>query len=160
MFIETTFMRYGHGSGGLVGITLNPSALKRRWTLSLHICSRLDKNIEEMRDQDTYTHVLTHKEERPARVLADAQDRQNIRDKLNACIDPLNPDVHPDIIINIITGRISKYAVNVDKAVSVGRQQMYKSEIAQSCIWITRKVCNWLYTFDNTQNKLDNCVTI
>jgi hypothetical protein len=54
----------------------------------------------------------------PARVLADAQDRQKIRDKLSAWIDPLNHDDHPD---NIITGRISKDAVNVDRAVSVGR---------------------------------------
>jgi hypothetical protein len=43
MFIETTFMRYGPGPGGLVGITLNPSALKP-WALSLHICNRLIKD--------------------------------------------------------------------------------------------------------------------
>ena len=35
-YIETTFMRYGHGPGGLIGITLSPSAVKR-WALSLHI---------------------------------------------------------------------------------------------------------------------------
>lgn len=29
MFIDTTFMRYGHGPGGLVGITLKPAAMKR-----------------------------------------------------------------------------------------------------------------------------------
>ena len=42
MYSETTFMRYGHGPGGIVGITLNPHALKR-WALSLHICSRMIK---------------------------------------------------------------------------------------------------------------------
>ena len=40
MFIESTFMRYGHGPGGLIGITLSPNALKR-WALSPHLCSRL-----------------------------------------------------------------------------------------------------------------------
>lgn len=36
MFIETTFMLIGNGPGGLIGITLRPSALKRL-ALSLHI---------------------------------------------------------------------------------------------------------------------------
>ena len=33
MYIETTFMRYGHDPNGIVGITPQPSALKR-WALS------------------------------------------------------------------------------------------------------------------------------
>ena len=37
MFIESTFMRYGHESGGLTGLTLKPSAVTI-WALSLHIC--------------------------------------------------------------------------------------------------------------------------
>jgi hypothetical protein len=40
MYIETTFMRYGHGPGGIVGITLKQS-LRKRLALSLHICSPL-----------------------------------------------------------------------------------------------------------------------
>ena len=36
MFIETTFMRYGHGSVGIIGITLKPEALKV-W-ISVAIC--------------------------------------------------------------------------------------------------------------------------
>ena len=40
MYIETTFMRYGYGPNGIVGITLQPSALKR-WALSMHTSSRL-----------------------------------------------------------------------------------------------------------------------
>ena len=36
LYIETTFMRYGHSPGGIVGITPQPSTLKR-WALSLHI---------------------------------------------------------------------------------------------------------------------------
>ncbi len=39
MFIETTFMRYGHGPGGLIGITLNQSALTRLGIESSHIQS-------------------------------------------------------------------------------------------------------------------------
>ena len=40
MFIESTFMRYCHESGGLTGLTLNPSAVTQ-WALSLHICSQI-----------------------------------------------------------------------------------------------------------------------
>lgn len=123
MFIETTLMRYGHGPGGLVGITLNESALKR-WALSLHVCSRLIKDIADMRDEDTETQVLSHKGKMPAHVKSDVQDRENIRDKLKSCIDPLNEEDHPDSIVNIVTGRISKDTVNVDQAVIVGREQM------------------------------------
>ena len=40
MFIESTFMRYGHEAGGLVGLTLQQSAVSR-WALSLHVCNQL-----------------------------------------------------------------------------------------------------------------------
>lgn len=60
MFIKTTFMRYGHGPGGLVGITLNPSALKQ-WALSLHTCSSFLKDVNERRDMDPMSQLaLTH----------------------------------------------------------------------------------------------------
>ena len=44
IFIKTTFMRYGHGPGGIIGITLKPETLKT-WALGLHICSRLEQDI-------------------------------------------------------------------------------------------------------------------
>ena len=67
MYIETTFMRYGHGPGGLVGIILFPSAVKR-WALSLHICNRLINDVVQMRDAYTTSQVTTHKEEMPAQI--------------------------------------------------------------------------------------------
>ncbi len=36
MAIETTFMRYGHGQSGIIGITLIPETLKT-WAYSLHM---------------------------------------------------------------------------------------------------------------------------
>ena len=62
MYIETTFMRYGHGPGGLIGITLKESAVKR-WALSLHICSRVLQYLHQMRDASDETEVSSHKEE-------------------------------------------------------------------------------------------------
>jgi hypothetical protein len=43
-YVKTTFMRYGHGKGGIIGITLQPETLKT-WALSLHICSKLEFKI-------------------------------------------------------------------------------------------------------------------
>ena len=48
MLIEKTFMRYGHGPGGIIGITLKPETLKT-WALGLHICSRLEQDITNCR---------------------------------------------------------------------------------------------------------------
>ena len=45
--IETTFMSYGKGPGGLVGVTLKPSTVKR-WALSLHTTIRVESDIDEM----------------------------------------------------------------------------------------------------------------
>lgn len=128
MYIETTFMRYGHGPGGLVGITLSPSTFKR-WALSLHTCSRLLKDVADMRDVSSESiHISTHKEEAKARIQSDASDRLNIRQMLDNCVDPLNPEEHPDGILNIVSGRIGPDSVNVDNAVNTGKKQMVEYE--------------------------------
>ncbi|KAK3106543.1 hypothetical protein FSP39_022295 [Pinctada imbricata] len=129
MFIETTFMRYGHGPGGLIGLTLNPHALKR-WALSLHICSKVLKDLGEMRDIADDHHVTHHKEESPARMASDAADREKLRQKLSSCIDPLATEEHSGKLINIVSGRVSPDSVNVDNALEIGKKQM--SEFEQS----------------------------
>ena len=43
MYIETTFMRYGQGPGGIIGITLKPEMLKT-WALGLHVCCQLEQD--------------------------------------------------------------------------------------------------------------------
>ena len=52
MFIETTFMRYGHAPGGVIGITLKPETLKV-WAWSLHTCSRLEADLDELIENST-----------------------------------------------------------------------------------------------------------
>ena len=44
MFIETTFLRYGKGPGGIVGITLNGRSVKK-WANGLHICTQIIRNV-------------------------------------------------------------------------------------------------------------------
>jgi len=112
LFIESTFMRYGHSPGGLVGRTLQPSTVKR-WALSLHLCAQLRKNVMSLSDPDEQTTVTTHKEEGPSRIQTDAIDREKIRDKLTTCIDPLNSDSHhAGVLVNIVTGRMASPTVN------------------------------------------------
>ena len=81
MFIESTFMRYGHGPGGIIGITLNPKSLKR-WALSLHLCSTVKQDLLEIVNGDSIRQVTKHKEEGISRITADGLDRTKIREKI------------------------------------------------------------------------------
>ena len=79
MFIETTFMRYGHGPSGIIGITLKPETLKT-WALGLHICCRLEQDIADIVENgQQIASQQTHKEEMKARIVSDCADRENIR---------------------------------------------------------------------------------
>ena len=58
MYIESTFMKYVHGPGGIIGITLNTNALKR-WALSLHKCSHIIKDLVDMKDTNKNNSQVT-----------------------------------------------------------------------------------------------------
>ena len=120
MYIETTFMRYGHGPGGIIGNTLEPGTLTR-WALNLHICSRLIKDVTSLTD-DPNSDVITHKEEMNSRIKSDNLDREKIRLKLQTSIDPFATTNHPSNVVNIVTGQIAPENVNVDQSVLIGEQ--------------------------------------
>ena len=126
MFIETTFMRYGHGPRGLTGLTMNQTAVSR-WALSLHTCSRMLKDIADMKDHN-YKDDQRHKEEMPSRIAYDEKDRQVLREKLKLCINPLAPEEHPPQLVNIVTGKINPENVNVDDAKTLGNLQRQEFE--------------------------------
>ena len=119
--IETTFMRYCKCPGGLVGVTIKASTVKR-WALGLRSTSRVESDVDEMRHEQGTREATTHKEEMPGRIASDAKDRGNIQHKLDMCIDPLNSDDHPDGIANSVSGRIAPDAVNVDHSVAMGKE--------------------------------------
>lgn len=127
MFIETTFMRYGHGPRGIIGITLKPETLKT-WDLGLHICSRLEQDIADITEGERVTSQETHKEETTARIRSDAKDRESICIKLELCIDPLNPSSHPSKIVNIGSGKVADDAVNAQDAVSIVTEALKEHE--------------------------------
>jgi len=112
MFIETTFMRSGHGPSGIIGITLKPETLKT-WALGLHICHCLEKDITSLLGKEQDINQEAHKEEMKARIVSDGADQQSIQNKLKLCIDPLDPTSHPPTIVNIVTGQLSDDTVKL-----------------------------------------------
>lgn len=147
MAIETTFMRYGKGRNGIIGLTLNPGSLKT-WAYSLHICNGIVNDLNEMRDETPATHT-SHKEEMKARIKTDAKDRKALQDKLQLCIDPLSSDEHPNELVNIVSGKVVAHpSVNVDRAVALGETQMTSFE------------ASWPDGFHNTIPKTVNTMAV
>ena len=122
-YIESSFMRYGHGPEGIIGITLQPSTLKR-WALGLHICTQLKTDVKNMVSGETEKTVVIHKEEGSSRIKLDGDDRSKIREKLSECVHPFDPESHPENLINVVSGRISPAKVNVDQALKMGSELM------------------------------------
>lgn len=127
MMIETTAMRYGHGPAGVIGITLNQKALQR-WALAHPISSQLEKDLLDMKENHHAKQMTVHKEEGEARIKSDGEDRQKISTKLNSCIPPLTPSEHPSGLVNVVSGKLAPEKVNVDKAYSIGCQQLVTFE--------------------------------
>ena len=84
MYIESTFMWYGHGPGGIIGITLKPSTLKR-WAYGFHLRFQIKSDVVSLVDGNTDKVVDKHKEEGKSRIKADGSDRKNIHQKLSVC---------------------------------------------------------------------------
>ena len=124
MLIETTFMKYGKGPGGLIGVTLQQRSVKK-WAYSLHVTTQILKDLEDMRERKSVQDVTVHKEEKPGRLKSDANDREKLRVKFEQCIDPLDAKSHPSELVNISTGAINKDpTVNVENAVAIGVHQL------------------------------------
>ena len=141
MKIETTYMRYGHAPGGIVGITLKPETLKV-WALSLHACSWLESDLDDMTDDDTESKVVTtHNEEAKARIAEDKRVRGGIRQKIETCSNPLDSAAHPSGIVNVVSGQIGSTEVNVHNAVTIGTEQMevFESRLPQGLYETTTK---------------------
>ena len=81
MFIETTYMRCGHGPNGIVDITLKPNALKK-WPLRMYTCSQLVQDVADLEEEKTEVEGTRHKEEAPSRIASDARNRRKNIEKL------------------------------------------------------------------------------
>ena len=68
---------------------------------------------------------MYHKEESVSCIKSDGIDRNNLRQKIRVCIDPLDSSQHPDGLVNIVTGQVINHAsANVEQTVELGKHQM------------------------------------
>ena len=82
-----------------------------------------------MRD-DLFEHPTHHKEESKARIQADVSDRRKLRERLDQCIDPLDPADHSPTLFNIVSGKLDAESANVHYAPQIGKdcRQAYQIE--------------------------------
>ena len=117
-------MKRGKGPSGIIGDTQNPQTVAT-WSYSQHAVITLTGDLQLMTEEEDITPKLVHKEEFNGRIETDAQDRQSLRDTLLKCIDPMDPDTHPDgALLNVVTGSVAPQVVNIDIAVKLGQEQM------------------------------------
>ena len=121
-------MRYGHGQAGIIGITLKPETIKT-WALSRHTCSQLVEDIAALRgESDENRFQTSHKEEANARIESDKKDREELKCKLDLCIHPLMPEIHPPKLVNVTNGALAVPEVNVSQAISISHNQLIELE--------------------------------
>ncbi|KAL8618129.1 hypothetical protein ACOMHN_034356 [Nucella lapillus] len=92
-FIETTYMRYGHGPSGIIGSSLNESTLAI-WAFSHSNLTQIYNDMETLKEGQEDVVVTTHKEERQSCIKDDASDRAKIQERLSTCIDILDTSKH------------------------------------------------------------------
>ena len=123
MATKSTLMRYGHGPGGIVGVTLQPQTVKT-WVYSMHACNELERSLDNLRNHGKMP-SYKQKGEFPSHIKSDGCDREALREKLYVSIDPLSTKQYAENLVNIATGQvIINNVVNVDKAVATGKEQM------------------------------------
>ena len=61
LFLETTYIRYGHGPSGIIGSTLNESTLAI-WAFSQSTLTQLLNDLQDIKEGSFQTVVDTHKE--------------------------------------------------------------------------------------------------
>ena len=131
MFIESTFMRYGHSEGGLTRITLNKKAIALL-AHSLHFCSQLVRNLTSMRNE--LSKDLTHHlEESNARIQADNSDRRKLRERQYQYIHIFDPSGHYAAVFIIVFVKLTAAYVNVKNALQIGqaRTEPYENKFPQ-----------------------------
>ena len=117
MFIESTFVRYGHQAGWLTGLTLKPSAVTI-WALSLRTCSQPRGDLLAMKDKQNNKTTITHKEAGPQIGL---QVTHPIVWRLKKLFK-IATDTHPPGLLNVVTGLHATDKVNAGESIKIERE--------------------------------------
>ena len=76
MMIDSTYMKYGKGTGGIIGTTTKPRSVQI-WSNSLPSYNDLLTDLDEFRG--SYPIQKIQKEEAEARITADKKDRNALK---------------------------------------------------------------------------------
>ena len=82
MFIETTYMRFGHGPDVAVGVATDYQQMVK-WALSFAPSGEISQNVPAMSNATQNTVHTHHKEEAKSRIKADQEDRLSLRKTLD-----------------------------------------------------------------------------
>ena len=116
MYIETAFIRYGHGKRGIIGVILKPETIKI-WSLSLHICSKLEQDLVCLIEPDDIEKQDKHKEESKGKLSQTSWIETPLGESCkNASIQCLLMTGHLKWLI-LFLEKIAQETVNVDRAV-------------------------------------------
>ena len=87
------------------------------------------EDLAALRDESNECRFqVSHKEEAHARIESDKIDREALKSKLDLCIHPLKPDVHPTKLVNVANGTLAVTEVNVCQAISIGQNKLVEFE--------------------------------
>ena len=95
MFIDTTYMRLGHGPTGAIEMVTHYLQIVK-WAIRFALSGEVSKsvrylsNIEQQDSQHT-----RRKKEAEGRIKTDQADHQSLRDTLDVFLDPLGYASHP-----------------------------------------------------------------
>ena len=133
MAIESTYMRFGHASSGIVGQAMKPETVKT-WAYSMSACCELTESLEKMRDKNLADNIH-HKEEMTSRIATDEVDHSLLRKKLESSVDVFDHAQHPkDGLVHITSGKvITDPKVNVNDSLNEGKRlmQMFESKLPE-----------------------------
>ena len=154
MFIESTFMRYGHSQRGLTGIILNDKSIGIL-AHSLHSCNQLVRNLTIMQNELSKD-AIHHLEESNARIQADNSDRRKLREKQYQCIDRFDPSGHYATVFIIVSGKLVAASVNVKNALQIGKACMeaYENKLPQG---FYNKLSCYVVIMDTAMKGINNC---
>ena len=120
--IETTYMRYGKGPGGIIGVTTQPRTVQI-WTESLPSCTEILKDLDDLRGKNSKSKTV-HKEESSTRIRNDLKDRVKLRDSLQLCAHPFDSTTNDKkLLINIYTGEVAPGECNVQNSLEIATKQ-------------------------------------
>lgn len=133
IFIETTYMRYGHSPSEIFGSSLNEST-RGVWAFSHSTLIQSMHDLQDMKEgRETRPAIIFHKEEQN-RLREDAVNRKKLREALSTCIDVFDTSKHPESSLNICSDPESSLnicsgyvltdpLVNVHNAVDIGEAE-------------------------------------